>query len=450
MTSPADFKYRAFISYSHADTRETRWLHRQLEGFKIDRDLVGRATPSGPIPHTLRPIFRDRDDFTAGHTLSDQTLAALDASAALVVMCSPASAKSQYVNEEIRLFKSRHPGRPVIPVIVAGRPGNGDAECFPPALRFQLGADGTITPSPAEVLAADIREDGDGRALAVAKVVARLLNLNTDDIFRRAERERRRRSRNWIAGLSAVAVSLAGLAVWAEVNRREAVAQRKEAVRNFALAKGAADSLVVDIAQGLRNVEGMRSETVAKILGTARSTIDKLAEAAPGNVELQSSRMAMLYAFGETLTVQSDLPNALENYRTALAIAERLAKSNPGNSELQRVVAASHHKIGDVLRLQGNLPAAMDSFQAVLAITEALARSNSGSQMDQSNLSIAYQDIGNVLAERSDLSGALERHLAARAIAEKLANADPGNIDLQRWLSSAAVKLPWAPRTLPM
>ena len=80
MTEPAAFKYRAFISYSHADTAWAKLLHRALETFGIDKDLVGRETATGTIPTALRPIFRDRDDFTASHTLSEQTLAALDAS----------------------------------------------------------------------------------------------------------------------------------------------------------------------------------------------------------------------------------------------------------------------------------------------------------------------------------------------------------------------------------
>jgi hypothetical protein len=42
---------------------------------------------------------------TAGHSLNEQTLAALDASAALIVLGSPDAAKSHYVNEEVRLFK---------------------------------------------------------------------------------------------------------------------------------------------------------------------------------------------------------------------------------------------------------------------------------------------------------------------------------------------------------
>ncbi len=76
------------------------------------RGLSGRETALGPVPKSLRPIFRDREDFSAGGSLNDQSIAALDASAALIVLCSPASAKSHYVNEEIRLFKHRHPERP--------------------------------------------------------------------------------------------------------------------------------------------------------------------------------------------------------------------------------------------------------------------------------------------------------------------------------------------------
>jgi RND family efflux transporter MFP subunit len=42
MVEPASFKYRAFISNSHADTTWPRWLHRALETFRIDKDLFGR------------------------------------------------------------------------------------------------------------------------------------------------------------------------------------------------------------------------------------------------------------------------------------------------------------------------------------------------------------------------------------------------------------------------
>ncbi len=195
MSDTGTLKYRAFISYSHADTGWARWLHRALESFRIDKDLAGRETPAGTIPETLRPIFRDRDDFTAGKALSEQTLAALDSSHALIVVCSPASAKSAYVNEETQLFKSRHPERLVIPLIVDGKPGDPERECFPAALRSKVGADGQITTEPEELLAADAREEGDGKDLALAKVIAALLGLSSDEVYRRAERERRAAAR---------------------------------------------------------------------------------------------------------------------------------------------------------------------------------------------------------------------------------------------------------------
>ena len=106
MSQPTAIKYRAFLSYSHRDKAWGQWLHSALESYRIDKDLVGRETFAGPVPKTLRPIFRDREDFSAGHSLTEQTLAALEASQFLIVICSPAAAQSQYVNEEIRRFKA--------------------------------------------------------------------------------------------------------------------------------------------------------------------------------------------------------------------------------------------------------------------------------------------------------------------------------------------------------
>src|SRR6516162_9950642 len=220
MAASVPFKYRAFFSYSHRDTGAAKRLHGRLEGFRIGKDLVGRETPMGPIPKQLRPIFRDRHDFDAGGTLAAQTVAALDNSAALILIASPAAAKSNPVNEEVRLFASRDPDRPLIPVIVGGDPGDAERECFPPALRPENGSDGGV-------LAADVRDSGDGRELALAKVIARLIGLTPDEVFRRAERERRRKSRwrNAIIGLLAVlAVAATGSAfyAWQQLTTNEA------------------------------------------------------------------------------------------------------------------------------------------------------------------------------------------------------------------------------------
>lgn len=117
-----------------------RWLHRALEPYRIDKDLVGRDTPQGPMPKTLRPIFRDREDFSAGHSLNEQTLGALEASQFLIAICSPNAAHSPYVNKEIRHFKALD--RAGNPFARWRRTGDPERECFAPAIRFRLGADG--------------------------------------------------------------------------------------------------------------------------------------------------------------------------------------------------------------------------------------------------------------------------------------------------------------------
>jgi hypothetical protein len=139
------FKYRAFLSYSHRDRGWAKWLQTALEHYRIDRDLVGRETPVGPVPKSLRPIFRDREDFSAGHSLTEQTIAALEASQFLIVLCSPNAAQSRHVNEEIRHFKMLGSGDRVVPIIADGEPGSADRECFPEALRFKVESDGRIT-----------------------------------------------------------------------------------------------------------------------------------------------------------------------------------------------------------------------------------------------------------------------------------------------------------------
>src|SRR5918999_447422 len=323
MAETVDFKYRAFISYSHADTRWAKRLHRHLEGFRIDKDLVGRETAIGRVPKSLRPVFRDRDDFTAGHSLTDQTLAALDASAALIVLASPVSAKSRYVNEEIRLFKSRHADRPVIPVILDGTPGHSGQECFSPARRFSVAADGTVTATPVEVLAADVRETGDVRNLALAKVVARLLGLGTDEVFRRAERERRRQSR-WrngvIAALAVLAVAAMGSAfsAWQQLKTNEAFLE--------ATLKRATEIVNTAVAQAEKyNVP--RTATV-ELLTRAEGLFDDMARLGRPTPSLQRQKAWMLIQFARNYEILGDTTKQRERAEEAERIMAALAADN--------------------------------------------------------------------------------------------------------------------------
>src|SRR5690606_23550533 len=121
--------------------------------------------PARALPARLHPVFRDRDELASSGALSASIEAALDASAALVVVCSPAAAASPWVDAEIRRFRERWPERPVFAFVAAGDPAIDPRRdpahaAFPPALVL---AD-LDQPEGAllEPLAADAREQGDG------------------------------------------------------------------------------------------------------------------------------------------------------------------------------------------------------------------------------------------------------------------------------------------------
>ena len=160
-----EFKYWAFLGYSHQDNREQRpdapdvsrrcwgnWLHDALKTFSIPAEFVGQINGRGEIiPERIDPVFRD--DQEDDDTLSAEIRKALEQSICLIVVCSPRSAKSLHVNEAVRYFKQLGRGKHVLPIVVAGEPnasaGNKpgispEDECFVPALRHPVQPDGTL------------------------------------------------------------------------------------------------------------------------------------------------------------------------------------------------------------------------------------------------------------------------------------------------------------------
>jgi hypothetical protein len=169
----SEFRYKAFISYSHQDEPWGRWLQRALEGYRVSRHLVGKDGEFGKIPARISPVFRDREDLSTSTDLTHSISREMSQSETLVVICSPAAARSRWVNEEIRYFQSLGRGDRVYALIVDGEPGAADPEqdCFPAALVMQ--EDG----SRGEPLAADVRKWADGKLLAKLKLISAILGI---------------------------------------------------------------------------------------------------------------------------------------------------------------------------------------------------------------------------------------------------------------------------------
>jgi len=104
--------------------------------------LVGTETEAGTLPGRITPIFRDRDELSSASNLSDKINEALEQSRNLIVICSPNSAKSRWVNEEVLAYKRLGRSGRIYCLIVDGEPNASEdpetaaLECFPAAIRF--------------------------------------------------------------------------------------------------------------------------------------------------------------------------------------------------------------------------------------------------------------------------------------------------------------------------
>lgn len=186
------YKYFAFVSYSHADKRTASRLQKTLERYYLPARVQRKHEKS---PRRAYPVFRDDTDLH-GFKVWPSIAAELDRSQYLVVVCSPKSAASPWVNREIQHFIDTGKEDKILPFIAEGIPYSGDpaTECFPPALR-------DMEDSP---LGVDLQKQGWQKSCL--SVISTLLNVDFDELLMR---DFKRRLRNRIAGAAALACSLA-------------------------------------------------------------------------------------------------------------------------------------------------------------------------------------------------------------------------------------------------
>jgi tetratricopeptide (TPR) repeat protein len=393
----AAFKYRAFLSYSHRDKAWGEWLHRALEDQRVDGDLVGRRTPAGPVPKTLRPIFRDREDFSAGHSLAEQTVAALEASQFLVVVCSPNAAKSEYVNEEIRRFKAMGRAERVIPIIVDGEPGHPERECFPPALRRKVAPDGTITDEREEPVAADAREQGDGRELAKQKIVAGLLGVGLDEIVRRAGRARQRRNRFW-AALAGVFLVLALTATASAVYAYQKLIESEERLdQAIELAYG-----FVAEATAMSDRAGVPLELTLALLRRADAALNGLMQRGADTAKLRHRRALMLLGFCDSYRLLGRIDDWMSRAREAESLLKRLATDDADNHAYQHDLADANDRLGDVLSARDFSNEAVARYKEAASIRRRLMQADPSSLKIRGELWASVDKLSNVLWENGN------------------------------------------------
>jgi MTH538 TIR-like domain (DUF1863) len=295
------FRYAAFISYSSKDAAFARRLHRAFESYGIPSSLGKFDLIGAGKKNRIYPVFRDREELAAGE-LGERIEAALRASSALVVVCSPHAARSPWVQKEIEFFLRQGRRERVFAIIADSAPlldaqrEDATTQLFPPAFRGHVIDDaGALEP-----LAADARRGKDGFRNAWLKVVAGLIGVTPGQLIDR-DRKRRARRRLAIAAGLAAATAIAGLA--AAAVDAQAWRTRLSSYAELAMSQGRAlDALPFALAgepgeSVLLSMRGDHADAVLARLGATRIAADLGA--------LQAMRLS---ARGESLVTLA--PNA--------------------------------------------------------------------------------------------------------------------------------------------
>lgn len=192
------FKYDFFISYKHGkrDSRISGYLQKKLEDYKIPKEIQKRCGKE-----KITRVFRDKEELSVTVDLTQEIEEQLKNTEYLIVMCSPQSKQSMWVNREVETFLKYRGWEHVLPVLIEGEP----KDAFPEILNER------------EMLAADVR----GMTFAQIKrkckhemlrLLAPALKCSYDELRQRNRTYASRRMAAIAIGLAAVAVGFGAYA----------------------------------------------------------------------------------------------------------------------------------------------------------------------------------------------------------------------------------------------
>ncbi len=411
-TRQKNWRYAAFLSYSHQDSKWAAWVHRSIEHYRPPAKLVARIPGAR---EKLKPVFRDREELPSAGDLGEKITQSLAQSRALIVVCSPACAASRWANQEILRFKQLHGEAHIFCLVVDGEPGSGDEqECFPPALRFRLSADGSLSDEPVEPIAADVRPGKDGKPLARLKLIAGLLGIGLDDL---RQREQQRRNRNL---LLVTAASLAGMALTG-VLAFTAMVARDDAERRQQQAEALVEFMLGDLKRELGKVGRLDA-----LDATARKAEEYFSELPDDELddEALAGRAKAYRAIGEIYFDRLEWEQALRTHSKALETNQALYRRNPGTPDFLYDLAQSEFWVGYVHLESGSPADAEPFFQSYLDHSQELLKFDAQNpdwimevSYGHSNLAGMYEQTGRLDLALTHASKGVERNRQAAALA---------------------------------
>ena len=403
-------RYSAFISYSSHDRTFAGWLHRELEAYRLPKRLA-EASQGALRGGRLKPLFHDTWELNAHHDLPQALREAIAQSESMIVICSPAAAKSEWVGREIELFRDLHGDAPIRAALVEGEP----EDAFPPAL---LG-DQDVQP-----VAADFRRPTADRKLSVLKLVAALAGVQLDELV---QRDGQRRTRRVMAFSGAAVATMAVVSVLSVV----AITSREAAERQRTKAEGLNEVMLTDVRARLK-----RSGRL-DLLSTVNQAVESYYRGQDNVSDSgQEQRARLLQAMGEDDEKRGDLNGATARFLEARLLTASLLAAKPNDPKRIFAQAQSEYYMGFIDWHKGDGAAARRGFEAYATLAQRLVKADPKNLDWQLEAAYAESNLGMLALRQAGDAPTAERHFTTALQKFQLA-ADGKPKDADRWLELA-------------
>lgn len=414
-------RYSAFLSYNKNDTRFVRRLHKRLETYRLPRRLIGKSATVDSKTGRIKPIFRDADELSATFDLTTSVREAIAQSDSLIVVCSPHSAKSDWVGREIEFFRTLHGDSHILAALIDGTP----ATAFHPALHGRRPA------ADLEPLAADFRPQHGNAKLATLQLISGLVGVRLDELLQRDAQRHIRRIAVLAAGAVAALATVSVLGLLALNARAEAEAQRARAGSLGAF-------MLTDLRKGLRSAGRLDLQMAVNKATLNYYRGQDLSRLPPDDLV---QRATALQAMGEDNEKRGDLKAAQEEFEEARRTTGALLAARPDDPKRIFAHAQSEYWVGFINWRNGDGAAAKAGFEAYARSAQRLVGIDPHNDDWVMERIYAENNLGTLALRQAGNAAEAERHYrAAYRDLAGIIRRKPGDPDL---LSANANLLAW-------
>jgi tetratricopeptide (TPR) repeat protein len=361
--------YDAFISYSHvADGRLAPALQGALHRF---------AKPWWKLRAVN--VFRDETSLAAAHDLTQSIRDALQEARYFILLASPASAGSAWVEREVRFWLEHKSVAHVLIVLTEGHIAWGSAGDFDWSRTTAL-APALAGVFKAEPLWVDLSFARSSEQLsthdprfqqAVARLAARLHGKSLDVIAGEEVRQYRRTRRIARAAVS----SIAALALVAVMAAWFAYRGQRRAEVNLEQALNGVDGLAKLVAKDMQDdAAGIAVTLRLKMLNQAGSILANLDAGGEGDA-IAPIRAATLAEFAAAYGTLGKYDEANVRVSEAIRLLTQRTRGTPSDLHAAAELARAHKTFGELLYAEGKAPQrAVEEFERAAAAFSALSK----------------------------------------------------------------------------